>query len=105
MVNLPARDKEGFLLNTAEWSESVALALALEQNISLNDAQMELIHCTRDFYQRFSLSPAMRPLVKFVAQELGPEKGNSIYLMQQFPDTTARTLCRLAGLPKPTNCL
>ena len=47
----------------------------------------------------------MRPLVKAVAQALGPEKGRSVYLLRLFPDSPAKVAARLAGLPKPANCL
>ena len=59
----------------------------------------------RAFYQRYEMAPAMRPLVKATKNALGEEKGRSIYLMQLFPGSPAKRIARLAGLPKPTNCL
>jgi tRNA 2-thiouridine synthesizing protein E len=47
----------------------------------------------------------MRILVKHVRSQLGEEKGNSIYLMQLFPGSPAKLASKLAGLPKPDNCL
>jgi tRNA 2-thiouridine synthesizing protein E len=47
----------------------------------------------------------MRILVKLVANELGPEKGNSLYLLQLFPGSPARVASRIAGLPRPANCI
>ncbi len=49
--------------------------------------------------------PSNRLFVKAVKEALGEDKGNSIYLMQLFPGTPAKTACRIAGLPRPTNCL
>ena len=46
-----------------------------------------------------------RPLVKLVGPRLGPAKGRSIYLRQLFPDSPAKLAARLAGLPRPDNCL
>jgi tRNA 2-thiouridine synthesizing protein E len=43
--------------------------------------------------------------VKAVKQSLGDDKGRSIYLMQLFPGSPAKLAARLAGLPKPDNCL
>lgn len=98
-------DKEGFLRNLEDWSPAVAEALAKEEGIELTDAHRELIQLLQDFYRQFELSPAMRPLVKFVAQHLGADKGRSIYLMQMFPPSPAKIGSKIAGLPKPSNCL
>ena len=39
-------------------------------------------------------------------QQLGAERASSIYVMSLFGDgTPAKTVARLAGLPKPTNCI
>lgn len=98
-------DKEGFLRSLDDWDQSVAAALAHNENITLTDAHWEIIHLLRDFYQQFELSPAMRPLVKYVALHLGKNKGNSIYLLKLFPGSPAKLASKIAGLPKPDNCL
>ena len=99
-------DKEGYLKNLEDWSPEVAEALAQECGIdSLTDAHWEVIHLLQRFYQQFKISPAMRPLVKSVKQELGDAKGSSIYLMQLFPQSPAKVASKIAGLPRPTNCL
>jgi len=105
-MNLPARNSEGFLENAAAWDTSVARAIAAESAIDLTDNHWEIIHLLRSFYIDYEMSPASNRLfVKTVRQSLGEEKGNSIYLMQLFPGTPAKTACRIAGLPRPTNCL
>lgn len=98
-------DNEGYLRDLGQWSPSVACALARQDQLVLTEAHWEVIEVLRDFYLRFEHAPAMRPLVKAVAQQLGPEKGRSIYLMKLFPESPAKVAARLAGLPKPTNCL
>jgi len=98
-------DDEGFLIHLRDWNESIAAQLAIAEDIELGDAHWEIILQTRGFYQRYKLSPAMRPLVKYIRQQLGPEKGNSIYLMQLFPGSPAKSISKIAGLPKPDNCL
>ncbi|SDK80334.1 tRNA 2-thiouridine synthesizing protein E [Franzmannia pantelleriensis] len=100
-----ALDPEGFLIHLDDWSPAVAEALAAEESRTLTDEHWEVIEVLRDFYDRFEASPAMRPLVKAVGQALGPEKGKSLHLMRLFPDSPAKVGARLAGLPKPANCL
>ena len=98
-------DKDGNLERLTDWNEAVAAALALQDNIALTDAHWEILHLLRDFYQRFEHSPPMRVLVKSVKQQLGEDKGNSIYLLQLFPGSPAKLAARIAGLPRPTHCL
>lgn len=102
---LPARDDEGYLEDFQRWNRDVAEALAALEGIVLSEEHWEILHCLRRYYTRFEHAPAMRPLVKYVQQELGPEKGRSIHLMQLFPGSPAKRAARIAGLPRPDHCL
>ncbi|QNI03041.1 TusE/DsrC/DsvC family sulfur relay protein [Halomonas sp. SH5A2] len=98
-------DPEGYLVDMSDWSEAVADQLADDEGIELTSEHWEIIHLARGFYSRYEMAPAMRPLVKATQQALGSDKGRSIYLMRLFPGSTAKVVARIAGLPKPTNCL
>ncbi|GAB2711603.1 TusE/DsrC/DsvC family sulfur relay protein [Halomonas garicola] len=98
-------DPESYLVNMGDWTESVAEALAEEDGITLTKAHWELIWVLRNFYARFEMAPAMRAWIKAVKQQLGEEKGHSIYVMSLFPGSPAKRAARIAGLPKPTHCL
>ena len=98
-------DKEGYLRDLADWDEAVAQALAQQQEISLKPAHWEVLRLLRAFHRRHQLSPATRALVSLVKRELGPDKGRSVYLMRLFRGSFAKTASRIAGLPKPDNCL
>ncbi len=100
-----ALDKEGYLRNLADWNEAVAEALAQQREITLKPAHWEVLHLLRIFHRRHQLSPATRALVSLVKKELGPDKGRSVYLMRLFQGSFAKTASRIAGLPKPDNCL
>ncbi len=100
-----AVDDDGFLRNRADWDTEVASALAAKEGIELTPAHLEVIQLLRQFHSEFQLSPAMRPLVKYVGLHLGADKGKSIYLLQLFPGSPAKLASKLAGLPKPDNCL
>jgi tRNA 2-thiouridine synthesizing protein E len=103
--DFPVVDAEGFLQDLNCWTPAIAEQIASQENISLSPEHWEIIHLIRKFYHQFDLSPAMRPLVKFVGKELGENKGKSIYLMQLFPPSPAKIAAKIAGLPKPANCL
>ena len=98
-------DPEGYLRELADWDENVAESLARQQEITLEPAHWEILHLLRAFHQRHGMSPASRALASFAKNKLGPEQGRSIYLMRLFGGSFAKTASRIAGLPKPDNCL
>jgi tRNA 2-thiouridine synthesizing protein E len=104
-TSLPPLDPEGYLENLQDWSPDVAESLAHQEDKELTPEHWEILWLLRQFYQEFELSPAMRPFSKYIHQELGADKARSIYLMQLFGESPAKTAARLAGLPKPDNCL
>ena len=91
--------------NLAAWSETTARQLAIEENIELTDEHLEILQIARQFYADYGFSPSMRPLIKSVANQLDISKARSIYLMQLFPPSPPRIAAKIAGLPKPKNCL
>ncbi|BFM07142.1 TusE/DsrC/DsvC family sulfur relay protein [Halioxenophilus aromaticivorans] len=103
--NTIATDDNGFLLHLDDWSPEVADQLAQQEGITLTPAHWEILNLLRQFYQDFTISPAMRVLVKQIKLQLGTDKASSIYLLQLFPESPAKIACKIAGLPKPTNCL
>lgn len=98
-------DEEGFLEDASLWREDFARHVAAEENLTLTAEHWALIEQTRNFHQEYGFSPSMRPLVKYIGMNLGPEKGRSVYLNALFPPSPARLLSKLAGLHKPKNCL
>ncbi len=100
-----AFDNEGFLRQLSDWNDEVALQIARAEALELTPAHWEILHLLRAYYLEYDSSPAMRPLVKYCAIKLGPDKGKSIYLMSLFPGSPAKIGSKIAGLPKPDNCL
>lgn len=88
-----------------DWTPEVAIAIATENELPLSAAHWEVITLLREFHARTDVVPAMRPLVKLVRDSLGADKGNSVHLNMLFPNGAAKLSAKLAGLPKPTNCL
>lgn len=98
-------DKEGYLKNINDWSEDLATVIAEKEELILTDEHWEIIHVVREFYQEYNTSPAIRMLVKTLANKFGQEKGNSRYLQRLFPNGPAKQATKIAGLPKPAKCL
>ncbi|MFT5805907.1 MAG: tRNA 2-thiouridine synthesizing protein E [Moritella dasanensis] len=100
-----ATDKQGYLLNSADWSEALAPIIAAQESIELSPSHWEVVLFVRNFYLQYNTSPAIRALVKAMAKKLGEDKGNSIYLYKLFPKGPAKQATKIAGLPKPAKCL
>jgi len=98
-------DNDGFLLNLADWNADVAQSIASNEGIELSYAHWEVLHALREFHAKYDLSPAMRPLTRHLKESLGPEKSTSIYLLKLFPGSPAKIAAKIAGLPRPENCL
>ena len=98
-------DKQGYLLDSNDWCEEPAPIIAEQENITLSEQHWEVVHFVRDFYVEYNTSPAIRMLVKAMAQKLGEEKGNSMYLYKLFPKGPAKQATKIAGLPKPARCI
>ncbi len=102
---LPPVDPEGFLCDTNDWTKPIAQQLALNEGITLTDAHWEVLDSLRAFYQEFDLAPAMRPLIRYLKLHLNKHDINSLYLLSLFPGSPAKLAAKIAGLPKPENCL
>ena len=83
----------------------MAHRLAATEGLVLSDSHWQIIDLLRDFFERTETSPAMRPFVKLAKDHLGEDYGSSVYLMGLFGGSPAKTAAKIAGLPRPTNCL
>ncbi|WLF83031.1 TusE/DsrC/DsvC family sulfur relay protein [Moraxella sp. ZY210820] len=98
-------DDDGHLLDHTQWNEQIAQQLADNLDIQLDDWHIQVLLGVRQFYQQFGYAPATRPLIKFLAKHISADIDNAM-LQQRFnTGLVARHLCRVAGVPKPANCL
>ena len=98
-------DQAGYLVNPREWTEELATHLAQMEGLVLSQQHWEVVNFVRGYYEEFQIAPAIRVLIKAISKKLGPEKGNSTYLYELFPEGPAIQACKIAGLPKPTGCV
>ncbi len=92
-------NEHGFLLHQEEWNEDVARALGVVEQIpELSPAHWKVIYTLREYYQQFRIAPMYRKLAR--------DSGLSLDELEVlFSCKTARTACKVAGLPKPAGCL
>ena len=98
-------DSEGYLKETTQWNEAMAEVIAGQEGITLSVEHWEVVRFVREFYLEFNTSPAIRMLVKAMANKFGEEKGNSRYLYRLFPKGPAKQATKIAGLPTPVKCI
>lgn len=105
-LNNLALDEEGHLVDHTAWTPEIAQQLANTLNITLTDTHYEILTQVRMFHQEFNHPPATRPLIKYLMRTL-PKHDISNQQLQQLFKTglVARHVNRIAGLPKPPNCL
>lgn len=70
-------DSEGYLKETTQWSEALAVAIATNEGIELSAEHWEVVRFVREFYLEFNTSPAIRMLVKAMANKFGEEKATA----------------------------
>jgi len=98
-------DPEGFLINLSDWNEAVAAELAIDEEIELTDNHWRVIRAVRAFFDEFDASPSMRQLIRYLKSTEDADLASSITLLQLYPGSPAKLSAKIAGLPKPENCL
>ncbi len=99
-------DEEGYLLNPGDWSEAVAEAIARQEGIGLDDVKWALIRYFREYYEEHQTHPTMHKLLltegRLHGERFEDSKLYRDFLYETFPKGPIPTLCKLAGLPKPS---
>lgn len=99
-------DQDGHLCDHTIWTSDIAQQLANTLDVTLDTEHLQILQQVRAFFDKFNHAPATRPLIKWLQKTL-PEHDISNQKLQQLFNTglVARHVNRLAGLPKPPNCL
>jgi dissimilatory sulfite reductase related protein len=94
-----ARDPEGFLLDSSQWTEEMAGEIAAENRIgALTDRHWQVIRFMRETYMTTGSAPSIRTL--------GKASGVPIKeLYQLFPKGPAKLAAKIGGIPKPRGCI
>ncbi len=98
-------DQDGHLVDHTLWDHAVAQQLADGLQLQLTAWHFEILDAVRQFYQQFGHAPATRPLIKYLIKSIGPDIDNAVLQERFNTGLVARHLSRLAGIPKPANCL
>lgn len=101
-----ALDAEGHLLDHRLWTPEIAQQLADTLAVELTPLHLRILMQVREFHTEFNHPPSTRPLIKYLMKTLSDDDISNQHLQALFnTGLVARHVNRLAGLPKPPNCL
>ena len=89
---------EGFMTEYDEWNEDIALALAANIGIELDDSHWQVIKFLREDYKEQGETPMLRRV-----SNVGGVSTKELF--QLFPKKPAKKMSYVAGVPKPHGCV
>lgn len=92
-------DNDGYLWNLDDWNEDVAEVLAKTVGVDeLTEEHWKVVFFIQTYYRENDCAPTIRELCKKTSCTL-------IDIYRLFPSGPASGACKVAGTPKPNNCL
>ena len=95
----------GNLLELHRWNAHLAKRMADREGIFLSKQHWEVLNFLREFYFTYGVTPMVKILMKYMAEDFGPERASKAYLYHLFPKGPSRQGSRIAGLPEPQGCV
>lgn len=89
---------DGHLADASQWTRALGEKLATMQGVEMTDAHWSLVEVARKDFGETKASPNIRRLTQITTVTT-----KDVYSL--FPKAPARTLAKIAGLPKPAGCL
>lgn len=99
VMELPAIDSEGYLVEPQDWNEEVAEAFARQENIRLTEDHWDVVRFMRNYYDEHQIIPDARYVIKHLSSRLGPASRNKLFEM--FPYGYVKQACKIAGMKRP----
>jgi TusE/DsrC/DsvC family sulfur relay protein len=94
-------DNEGFMLHPEEWNEEIALSIAEDLGLEMNDERWEIVHIIREHYEDRQSVPEARTLLKELRDRHGKDIATRKYVYALFPYGYGQQACKIAGMRKP----
>lgn len=91
-------DDEGYMTDHSQWSKDVAIELAKELGIVLNERHWKIIEFIDIDYKEKGVVPGMRRMNK-----IGNIATKELY--ELFPDGPIKKAAKISGYPKPVSCV
>ena len=95
-------DAEGYLVDPADWNETVAAKLAQSENIELDEDYWPVLNFMREYWTEHHIAPDVRHVVSHLAEHEETDKKTAKQrLFKLFPYGYVQQACKLAGMQKP----
>jgi len=94
-------DDEGYLIDPADWDESVALELAATEQLTLDEDHWRVIRFMRCYYDEHRVAADARFVIKHLANNAGYGRDAKRKLFQLFPYGYVNQACKIAGMRRP----
>ncbi|VAX02520.1 hypothetical protein MNBD_GAMMA19-493 [hydrothermal vent metagenome] len=95
----------GNLVELHRWNSRLAEYMAKQEGIELTEEHWEVLNFLREFYFTYGVSPMVKILMRYMIEDIGPERASKEHLYSLFPKGPSRQGSRIAGLPAPQGCL
>lgn len=96
------RDDEGYLINPEDWNEDIAIELAREEDVELDERYWPVLNFMRAYYAEHLVAPDVRHVVKNLANELGIDKKEAKKMVfELFPYGYVKQACKISGMKRP----
>lgn len=94
-------DDEGYLVDPADWNETVAEELARREGLALGVQHWDVLHFMRRFLEDRQIAPDARFAMKYLAEEHGLGAQARARLFELFPYGYVKQACKIAGMRRP----
>jgi tRNA 2-thiouridine synthesizing protein E len=89
---------DGALVDPTKWTRPLGETIAQAQGVAMTDAHWAVIEFARRDFEQTKASPNIRRITQGTTLTT-----KDVYAL--FPKAPARTVSKIAGLPKPAGCL
>ena len=98
MSENPRLDAEGYLIDSAEWSEAVAEELARREGIVLGEEHWSAIRFMRSWLEERQVAPDVRHVIRHLGETHGAGRNR---VFELFPYGYVQQACKIAGMRRP----
>jgi tRNA 2-thiouridine synthesizing protein E len=89
---------DGHLADPSQWTRALGETIAAAQGVTMTEAHWNVVLLARHDFESAGASPNVRRLTQIA--NLGTKE-----LYALFPKAPARTIAKIAGIPKPAGCI
>ena len=102
MTTQAKRDAEGYLVNPEDWIDSIAIDLAKEEGIELNDHHWQVLRFMNKYYEENNVAPDVRHVIRYLATANQLDKKEAKKLVfDLFPYGYVKQACKISGMKRP----